>query len=48
MEHADVQGDALTAALAATGMWQDIADHEDLNGRPRALTAVRGRAGDPS
>lgn len=45
MEHADVQGDSLTAALAATGRWQDIADHEDLNGRPRAVTAVRGSAG---
>jgi len=42
MEHADVQGDRLQAALAATGLWQDIADHEDLNGRPRAVTAVRG------
>jgi release factor glutamine methyltransferase len=42
MEHADVQGDWLAAALAATGLWQDIADHEDLNGRPRVLTAVRG------
>ena len=44
MEHADVQGDLLSAALAATGWWQDIADHEDLNGRPRAVTAVRGPA----
>src|ERR1019366_3393308 len=42
MEHAHVQGDWLAAALAATGRWQDIADHEDLNGRPRVLTAVRG------
>ena len=42
MEHADVQGHWLAAALAATGRWQDIADHEDLNGRPRVLTAVRG------
>jgi release factor glutamine methyltransferase len=42
MEHADVQGDELQAALAATGLWRDIADHEDLNGRPRVVTAVRG------
>jgi release factor glutamine methyltransferase len=41
MEHADVQGDSVQAALAATGRWQDIQDHEDLNGRPRAVTAVR-------
>jgi len=41
MEHADVQGDSLPAALRTTGLWQDIQDHEDLNGRPRAVTAVR-------
>jgi release factor glutamine methyltransferase len=43
MEHADVQGDSLSAALRATGRWQDIRDHQDLNGRPRAVTAVRAR-----
>jgi len=41
MEHADVQGDSLQSALRATGSWQDIQDHADLNGRPRAVTAVR-------
>jgi release factor glutamine methyltransferase len=41
MEHADVQGDSLTAALRTTGLWQDVQDHPDLNGRPRAVTAVR-------
>jgi len=41
MEHADVQGDSLPAALQATKAWQDIQDHADLNGRPRAVTAVR-------
>lgn len=41
MEHADVQGGSLPAALRATGLWQDIEDHEDLNGRPRAVTATR-------
>ena len=41
MEHADVQGDSLQAALAATGFWRHVADHEDLNGRPRAVTAIR-------
>jgi release factor glutamine methyltransferase len=41
MEHADVQGVSLLAALAATGLWRDLRDHEDLNGRPRAVTAVR-------
>lgn len=42
MEHADVQGDSLSAALLATGLWQDIQDHVDLNGLPRAVTAIRG------
>jgi len=41
MEHADVQGDSLLAALMATGSWRNIQDHVDLNGRPRAVTAVR-------
>ena len=41
MEHADVQGGSLPTALRMTGLWQDVQDHEDLNGRPRAVTAVR-------
>ena len=41
MEHADVQEDSLPAALRATGSWQDVEDHADLNGRPRAVTALR-------
>lgn len=41
MEHADTQGESLPAALARTGLWRDIADHEDLTGRPRATVAVR-------
>jgi release factor glutamine methyltransferase len=41
MEHADVQGDSLPAALRKAGCWRDIQDHQDLNGRPRAVTAVR-------
>jgi release factor glutamine methyltransferase len=41
MEHADVQGRTLPAALAATGAWLGIEDHEDLTGRPRAVTARR-------
>jgi len=43
MEHADVQGDSLSAALRVTGLWEDIQDHPDLNGRPRAVTAIRAR-----
>ncbi len=41
MEHADVQGRSLPAALRTTGSWWEIQDHLDLNGRPRAVTAVR-------
>ena len=41
MEHADVQGNSLPEALRRTGSWQDIQDYADLNGRPRAITAVR-------
>ena len=41
MEHADVQGDSLPAALRKTGVWLDLQDVRDLNGRPRAVTAVR-------
>ncbi|WP_446664533.1 peptide chain release factor N(5)-glutamine methyltransferase [Flexivirga sp. B27] len=40
MEHADSQGDSLPAALAREG-WTDVADHADLAGRPRAVTARR-------
>lgn len=40
MEHADSQGDSLPAALERAG-WADVADHDDLAGRPRAVTARR-------
>jgi release factor glutamine methyltransferase len=43
MEHADLQGRSLPSALLASGSWEDIEDHADLNGRPRAVTAVRVR-----
>ena len=41
MEHADSQGQSLPHALGRTGEWTDIADHDDLTGRPRATTARR-------
>lgn len=47
MEHADVQGESLPAALRANGWWSDVKDHEDLNGRPRAVTAFRSRCSAP-
>lgn len=40
MEHADSQGESLPARLRAAG-WSQVRDHLDLNGRPRATTAVR-------
>lgn len=42
MEHADVQGESLPAALRAMG-WVDVVDHVDLNGRPRVTAARRPR-----
>jgi release factor glutamine methyltransferase len=41
MEHADSQGESLPAALHRTCHWQDVTDHPDLTGRPRAVTARR-------
>lgn len=41
MEHADAQGESLPAALAATGLFTDVADHADPAGRPRHTTARR-------
>jgi release factor glutamine methyltransferase len=39
VEHADVQGEAVPAALTATGRWTEVRDHRDLAGRPRFTTA---------
>jgi release factor glutamine methyltransferase len=46
IEHADVQGAALPALLAAApdSAWVDVVDHPDLNERPRYTVAIR--AGD--
>jgi release factor glutamine methyltransferase len=41
MEHADSQGVSLPGALRRAGEWTDVADHDDLTGRPRATTARR-------
>jgi release factor glutamine methyltransferase len=40
-EHADAQGASAPAVFAGTGRWADVADHPDLAGRDRYLTAVR-------
>jgi len=41
IEHADLQGEALLAAVTADGRFRDVLDHVDLNGRPRFTTATR-------
>lgn len=41
MEHAEVQAERIAALLSAEPCWQDVASHTDLNGRPRATSAVR-------
>jgi release factor glutamine methyltransferase len=41
MEHADVQGRSLPAALRGSGAWAGVEDHPDLAGRPRVTRAVR-------
>jgi release factor glutamine methyltransferase len=40
MEHADLQSEAVVQLLLADG-WRDVVDHEDFNGRPRAVTAIK-------
>lgn len=42
MEHAATQGESLPKALDGQSGWVDIADHRDLTGAPRSVTAVRG------
>ena len=42
-EHADVQGEAAPALFAAAGRWAEVADHRDLAGRPRFVTARLAR-----
>ncbi|AYY14280.1 peptide chain release factor N(5)-glutamine methyltransferase [Actinobacteria bacterium YIM 96077] len=38
-EHGDTQGEPAVELFTDTGRWADIADHLDLNGRPRYVTA---------
>ncbi|WP_210650647.1 peptide chain release factor N(5)-glutamine methyltransferase [Nocardioides sp. SYSU D00065] len=42
-EHADVQGESAPAVFAASGRWREVADHRDLAGRARYLTARLAR-----
>ena len=41
VEHADSQGESLPRRLRQTGLWDDVADHKDLAGRPRVTEARR-------
>jgi len=45
VEHADVQGQSAPGVFAGAARWRDVADHRDLAGRDRYVTAVRA---DPS
>jgi release factor glutamine methyltransferase len=42
-EHADVQGESAPGVFAASGRWLDVADHRDLAGRARYVTARLAR-----
>jgi release factor glutamine methyltransferase len=42
-EHADVQGESAPAVFSASGRWVEVADHRDLAGRARYLTARLAR-----
>jgi release factor glutamine methyltransferase len=44
VEHSDLQGATAAAVFADGSRWQDVADHRDLAGRDRYLTAVRAGA----
>jgi release factor glutamine methyltransferase len=41
VEHDESQSRSLVQLLTARGQWRDIAEHRDLAGRPRYVTAVR-------
>jgi len=41
IEHADLQGELLPAAVTAAGGFSCVEDHRDLNDRPRFTTATR-------
>lgn len=42
VEHADLQGESAPAVFGSAGRWIGVADHLDLSGRPRYVTARRG------
>jgi release factor glutamine methyltransferase len=42
MEHDDSHDRSVPALVEADGRFTDVADHRDLAGRPRYVTATRG------
>lgn len=44
VEHADAQGQSLPRRMRKTGVWSEVADHDDLTGRPRVSSARREAA----
>ena len=44
VEHSDRQGATAPGVVRDHGGWTDVADHVDLTGRPRYVTALRGGA----
>lgn len=45
VEHADSQGEQVVDLFVRHGAWTAVADHHDLTGRPRFVTAQRSEAG---
>ncbi len=43
VEHADAQADCAPEVFSASSAWVEVRDHLDLAGRPRYLTARKGR-----
>lgn len=41
LEHAEVQAETISKRMVATGDWENVATHPDLNGRARATSAIR-------
>ena len=48
IEHDDTHGETVPALLRARRVLTDVADHDDLTGRPRFVTATRVRMGTQS
>lgn len=48
VEHDDSQGESVPALLRARRVLAEVADHQDLTGRPRFVTATRVRLTGPS